>query len=198
MLASTIRRTGPRRPAWTRRLLLVGVIGAATPVGGASQVFMTQAEALALAFPPPATIERQTAFLDEAELEAARRLAGPGVQVDQRVVTYYVARRVDRPVGVAYFDAHRVRTMREVAMIVVLPGGTIERVEVLSFLEPPEYMATGPWIEQLDGRALTDDLAVDRAIVNLTGATLTAGALTRASRRVLSLHQVIDPFRATD
>ena len=83
-------------------------------------------------------------------------------------------------------------------MIVVLPDDTIDRVQVLSFLEPPEYMAPGPWVEQLDGRSLSADLAVNRAIVNLTGATLTAGALTRASRRVLSLHQVIDPFRATD
>ncbi len=168
------------------------------PLPGSAQVFMTQEEALELAFPPPAIVERSTAFLNEGQLESARRLAGSGVRVDQRIVTYYVARRGGRPVGVAYFDAHRVRTMREVAMVVVSPLGSIERVEVLSFLEPPEYMASGPWVEQLSGRSLDEELAVNRGIVNLTGATLTAGALTRASRRVLALHEVIRPFEVTD
>jgi hypothetical protein len=161
---------------------------------GSAQVFLTQEEALALAFPSPVTIERRTAFLDEAQLARVRDLAGGGVEVEQRVVSYYVGRSGTVPVGVAYFDAHTVRTVREIVMVVVDPSGAVDRVEVLSFLEPREYMASARWIEQLYGRALTDDLAVDRGIVNLTGATLTAGALTEATRRVLALHQVIRPF----
>lgn len=172
-------------------LLMLGQL----PVPLTGQVFLTQEEALELAFPPPATLERATAFLTDAQLEAARRSAGDNVSIGQRVVTYYVGRDGPEPLGVAYFDAHRVRTVREVVMIVVTPDDAIERVEVLSFLEPPEYMASGPWIEQLPGRTLTDELAVDRGIINLTGATLTAAALTAASRRVLALHRVIQPLR---
>lgn len=163
---------------------------------GSAQVFLTQDEALALAFPAPATIERRTAFLDEAQLSRVRELAGSGVVVEQRVVSYYVGRRGAAPIGVAYFDAHTVRTVREIVMVVVDPAGGVDRVEILSFLEPREYMASAPWIEQLSGRALTDDLAVDRGIVNLTGATLTAGALTAAARRVLALHELIQPLES--
>jgi hypothetical protein len=161
---------------------------------GSAQVFLTQDEALALAFPAPATIERRTAFLDEAQHARAQELAGTGVKVDQRVVSYYVGRMGSAPLGVAYFDAHTVRTVREIVMVVLDPAGTVERIEVLSFLEPREYIASDRWIEQLHGRALTDDFAIDRGIVNLTGATLTAGALTAAARRVLALHEVIRPF----
>lgn len=150
-----------------------------------------------MAFPPPATIERRTAFLDEAQLSLVRELPGGGVEIEQRVVSYYVGRRGGEALGVAYFDAHTVRTVREIVMVVVEPAGTVERVEVLSFLEPREYMASDPWIEQLHGRALSDDLAVDRGIVNLTGATLTAGALTSAARRVLAVHEVIRPFESS-
>jgi len=170
-----------------------GCLAATTPA--TAQVFLTQEEALRVAFPPPATVERETAFLDEDQLSVARRLAGDDVRVDRRVVNYYVGRLGSESLGVAYFDAHRVRTMTEVAMVVVTPEATIGRVEVLSFLEPPEYRASGRWIDQLSGVVLTEDLAVDRGIVNLTGATLTAGALTRASRRILALDQVIRPRR---
>lgn len=168
------------------------------PAGADAQVFMTQDEALSAAFPEPATVERASAFLDEAQLDSARALAGDDVRIEQAVITYYVGRRDGRPVGVAYFDAHRVRTMREVAMFVVTPDGRIDRVDVLKFAEPREYMASEAWIQQLVGRTLTDELAVDRGIVNMTGATLTAGALTRASRRVLALHRVIDPLTGED
>jgi Na+-translocating ferredoxin:NAD+ oxidoreductase RnfG subunit len=155
---------------------------------------LTQSEALRIAFPEPATIERRTAYLSERELEAARALAGPGVEVEQSVVTYYVGVRDDRPVGVAYFDAHRVRTLPEVVMIVVSPEGTVERVEVLKFSEPPEYRLPENWLRQLRGHALTDELALKRAIVNMTGATLSAQAITQATRRVLALHEVIRPL----
>ena len=190
-------RPAPRRRFRGVAALLLGVLGLCGRGGDlAAQVFLTQDEALALAFPSPATIERRSAFLDETQLSRVRELAGSGVEVDQRVVSYYVGSRGAAPLGVAYFDAHTVRTVREIVMVVVDPSGRVDRVEVLSFLEPREYMASDPWIEQLYGRALTDDLAVDRGIVNLTGATLTSAALTSAARRVLALHEVIRPFES--
>ncbi len=122
--------------------------------------------------------------------------AGGEARAIPGVVPYYVGRRDGTPLGVAYFDAHRIRTMQEVVMVVVSPAGTVERVDVLRFLEPPEYMAPGPWIDQLTGAPLSDDLAVNRGVVNLTGATLTAQAITRAVRRVLALNEVIRPLAA--
>lgn len=173
-------------------LSLAGLTLLAAPAAG--QTLMTQAEALEAAFPGASSVERRTAYLSEAELERARRLAGQGVEVDQAVVTYYVAHEEGRPVGVAYFDAHRVRTLAEVAMVVVGPGARVERVDILKFMEPPEYRAPDGWIAQLHGRPLDEALSTDGAVRNLTGATLTARALTAAARRVLALHHVIDPL----
>ncbi len=109
-------------------------------------------------------------------------------------MTYYVGTLDGRSLGVAYFDAHRVRTLPEVLMIVVTPEARIERVEILSFKEPPEYLVPPGWLRQIVGRRLNDELSVKGAIVNMTGATLTSRAITGASRRVLALHQVIDPL----
>jgi Na+-translocating ferredoxin:NAD+ oxidoreductase RnfG subunit len=164
------------------------------PSVGAAQVRLTQQEALRLAFPEPARIERRTAFLDDSDLEWARELAGSGVAIDRRLVTYYVGFRDETPLGVAYFDAHRVRTLPEVLMIVVSPEGRVERVEILKFSEPPEYRAPQSWLGQFDGRALMDRLSLKGSIVNITGATLTSRAVTAAVRRVLALHRVVRPF----
>lgn len=167
---------------------------ATAPLPGRAQL-LTQDEALALAF-PEATTERLTAYLGDQELDRARALAGSDVEIQQTVVTYYVARRGQEKLGVAYFDAHRVRTEQEVTMIVVGADDRVRRVETVSFREPPEYMAPERWMRLFDGRELSPELSVRRDIPNITGATLTSGAVTRAVRRVLALHQVIDPLGA--
>lgn len=152
-------------------------------------------EALRIAFPEPARIERRTAFLTEDQLARARELAGPGVDVDQSVVTYYVGVEDGKPLGVAYFDVHRVRTLPELLMVVITPGGRIERVEVLRFHEPPEYRPPAGWLKQFEGAGLTDALSLQAGVVRITGASLTSHAVTGAVRRVLALHRVIGPLK---
>lgn len=192
-VAARLRRADLPVWSWARATMIALSISAA---GGeaAAQVRLTQQEALRLAFPEPAVIERHTAFLEDADLEAAARHAGPGSEVEAHVITYYVGLRGDVPLGVAYFDAHRVRTLPEVLMIVVAPDARIERIEILKFSEPPEYRAPDGWLEQFSGKKLTEDLSTKGSIVNITGATLTSRAVAGAARRVLALHKVIDPF----
>ncbi len=178
-------------------LVVPCLLGGVASLPAMAQVRFTQDEALRLAFPEPATIERRTAFLGESELEQARQLAGADVPLDQRVVTYYVGQSAGGPLGVAYFDAHRVRTLPEVLMIVVTPDERIGRIEILRFSEPPEYRAPQGWLSLFSGRGLQEGISLKGAIVNMTGATLTSRAVTGASRRVLALHQVIQPLEAS-
>jgi len=162
-------------------------------------------EALAGAFPPPATVERRTAFLSAQDLSAIQASAGRDAPVTQRIVTYYLARKDGKPVGVVYFDSHRVRTLNEVVMIVVQPrdsgkAGTdrIRSVEVLRFAEPPEYHASDPWLDQFKGKSLNPELSLKRSIANMTGATLTSNAIVRATRRVLAIHDRVRPFASAE
>jgi Na+-translocating ferredoxin:NAD+ oxidoreductase RnfG subunit len=200
MLRSAISSRPGRTLAGARsrqrgRAFVVAQFLCALSAGGAgAQQVTTQEQALARAFPGADTIERRTAYLDEAQLADAGRRAGKGVDVRQSVVTYYVALENDRPVGVAYFDNHRVRTLPQVIMVLVTPDARIRRIEVLKFMEPPEYRAPPAWLAQFDGKPLAPSLALKRDIVNMTGATLTSDAVTKAARRVLALHAVIAPL----
>lgn len=180
-----------RTPLLSALLLLMGV-GAGSPAPAVAQS-LTQEEALALAFPGAQTVERRTAYLDAAQVARAGALAGDGVEIESGVVTYYVALSEGRLLGVAYFDPHRVRTLPEVLMFVVDPTGRIRRTEVVRFQEPAEYRAPDGWLGQFEGRVLDDALSLKGEIRNITGATLTANAATRAARRILALHAVIAP-----
>ncbi len=177
------------------RLVLVGCLLGAIAGPVRAQARLTQDEVLALAFPNAASIDRKTAFLSEVERKRAERAAGEGARVAQNVVTFYLAVDVrGAPIGVAYFDAHIVRTLDEVLMIVVGLDDAIRRIDVVRFSEPPEYEASDRWLETIVGKSLNEELSLKGDVVNITGASLTARAVVRASRRALALHAVIEPF----
>ena len=173
---------------------LTAALLASVASGLGAQTLLTQEEALALAFPGAEAIERRTAYLTEDQLAQARVLAGEGVSVETSVLTYYVALREGRPLGVAYFDAHRVRTLPEVLMVVVGTDDRIRRIELLRFQEPPDYRPPPAWLERFRGQGLDAELSLKGGVVNITGATLTSDAVTDAARRLLALHQVVRPF----
>jgi hypothetical protein len=177
-------------------VLATGLLLAGAAATLSARVFLTQEEALRLAF-PGAAVAHRSAFLTPAQQKEAQRLSGD-TDSPAALVNFYVATSKEgHAVGTAYFDTHVVRTMPETIMVVVDPAGAIARIEVLSFLEPEEYLPRPRWYEQFAGKALDDELSTKRAIHPVTGATLTVRATTDAARRVLALHRVLQASPAS-
>ncbi len=152
-------------------------------VSASARVLMTQDQALAGVFPGGA--KREKFFLTPQQVAAAK--SESGVDFDDQLIVRYAG-----PDGrYAYFDTHRVRTMPETVMVVVKADGSIERIDILSFDEPTDYFPRPRWIDQLRGRKLDRELALDRGIRPISGASLTARAIVNASRKVLALHHVL-------
>lgn len=181
------------------RTVVVLLLLLATARSGSSEVRLTTDEALALAF-PGCSVEREIVYLTDEQREAARDLAGAEIEV--RVLHPHVAHCPDEDgelavAGTAYFDVHRVRTLSETLMIVVSPEGMVQRIEILRFDEPPDYIPRQPWYDQFDQQKLDSDLQLKREIRPVTGATLTAQVTTAAVRRILALHQILSAPPAT-
>jgi hypothetical protein len=148
----------------------------------------TSQEALALVFPGTQLVRKEH-ILTEPQAERVKVLCLgdlPG-----RWIVAYEARRDGRLAGVGFFDTHRVRTLNETLLVAVSPEGRILRVEAVAFREPAEYMANQAWIRQFEGKELDAQLSLKGSIHPLSGATLTAHAMTTAARRCLALHQVL-------
>jgi electron transport complex protein RnfG len=174
------------RPRQIRTACLVFTLALASRAGAAPG--LTKEEVLALAF-PGAQIVRHEHFLTEAQQARVKELAG--TELKTRFIVAYEARQDANLVGVAFFDTHVVRTLPESVMVAVSSKGVILRVEVVQFREPDEYRAPAAWTKQLEGKGLTPGLSLKAEIHPLSGASLTAGALVDASRRVLALFQLL-------
>ena len=179
-----------------RRILVLFMVLLACPIfkhkQAIAQVLLTQDEALALAFPDASEFERTTAFLDNQQAEQIEQLVG--TPPDRLTITHYIALQGGNPIGVAYFDAHLVRTLNEVLMVTIGLEDEILSIEVVAFAEPPEYKAPDGWLELFDGKSWEDDLSMKGDIPNLTGATLTTRAVKRTVERILALHRVLNPL----
>jgi len=165
-----------------KRFLLLAML---VTTAAHARVLMTQEQALATAFPATVKVTRQKFFLTPEQVAAARRESG--VDFDDRLVVRYAG----SDGRVAYFDTHRVRTEPETVMVVVNADGSVDRVEILAFNEPTDYFPKRRWLDQLLHRKLDGELALNRGVRPISGASLTGRALVNATRKVLALHHVL-------
>jgi FMN-binding domain len=170
-----------RRFSW----FVASIAIATTPAIG--QVKMTTKKALELAF-PQCKFERKTITLSAKQRLAIARLSGR--KFTKSMAFAYIARRDKKVVGTAWFDVHKVRSKRQLLMVIVTPQVTVDRVEVLAFAEPKKYATPERWLRKL-GQKKLGRLRAGKDIPRITGATLTVRATTRCVKRILSLHQVV-------
>ena len=158
-------------------------------LGVSLQAQITREEALAAVY-PGASIRAERVFLTPAQQKQALTLGN--ADVASALVARYIASRDGKVVGRAYVDTHVVRTKKESLLVSLDQDGKVVRVDVTAFFEPTEYRASEAWLRQYRDRTLTDDVAVNRAIRPIAGATLTARAANDAVRRVLAIDSVLE------
>ena len=163
--------------------VLVVIITAPTAFGQ-----LTREKALEAVY-PGAAIRAEQIFLTPSQQKQVLQTADTDVPTAQ--YARYVATREGKIIGYAYIDTHTVRTKRESLLVSLDANGGVLRVDVTAFLEPSEYRPPEAWLRQYRDKALSDDLAVNRAIRPIAGATLTARAVNDAVRRVLAIDQIL-------
>lgn len=155
------------------------------PGSGRSEVRYSRDQALKLAFPRADRIEPRNLFLNDSERAAVGRAAG--THLDSGLYTFYVGYRGGEVTGYAAIEAATVRTQPATVMVVLNPDRSVRLVEILAFFEPPEYRPQQRWLAQFGGRRLGPQLRVGSDIQGITGATLSAQALTRQVRKTLAM-----------
>lgn len=137
---------------------------------------------------------REALLLNEDEQKVCAEVAGQ--KSVGALVSRYVVRSKEGLVGYAYLDKHRVRTLPQTLLVALDAEGAIVGVRVLAFHEPAEYMARDGWLKQFVGKTAKDEIRMKKNIDGITGATLTARAVTQSARRVMAVHQVLEKREA--
>ncbi len=152
-------------------------------------VLYAKNEALQLIFPEADSIKPEAIFLTGEQAARVEELARS--PLESPLLTVHVGRKGDETLGYAFLDIHIVRTQPEALFVVLTPEGTVDTVLIVAFHEPQEYMPSERWQAQFPGKTLTRDLQVRRGIAPISGATLSAHAMTDSVRRALAVYQVV-------
>ena len=171
------------------RRIVIALLALLAAAPAAAEVFLSQREALALAFPGADRIEKKSVVLHESQVRAVERLSG--AELESKLVTLHQGYRGEELLGTALIDVHTVRTLPEAFLVVLSPDGHVTALRMLAFYEPSEYKPTGRFLAQFDQRTLGPELRLGGAIHGIAGSSLSSRAVTSGVRRSLALYQVL-------
>lgn len=166
--------------------LYAAILSAPLSVG--AEVIMTEAEALAQAFPGQA-INKRIVTLTEAQIALVQKAARSKLPSAEIVI--FEASGEHGFSGRAYLDTHIVRTETETVFTVINPDGTVKMVLMLTFLDHPDYKPSPRWLKKIDGKKLDGNLQRGEGVPNMVGATLTVDGVIGATRRALAVDALI-------
>lgn len=131
-------------------------------------------------------VEKKTLLLSTDEVKDLQKaVKGP---VKDHVIRYYAALdKNKKAAGFGFLLTARVRTKNMSALYLVDKSGKLKGIEILQFMEPPEYEPDSRWRRKFMDKTEKDDLVVGSGISNITGATLSARAVSEQARTVLAI-----------
>lgn len=138
-------------------------------------------------FYPECKIKEENIFLTPEQIKKAE--SSSGLKIDSKLLNRKIA-TCSGSEKYIYLDTHVVRTQKEVLMV-VLDQIAIERVELLSFYEPSEYIPGKKWYELFQNTKKNVPVKLGENIPFISGATLTARATVSAVKKIVALHETI-------
>src|SRR5690349_139693 len=151
-----------------------------TPASVWGKVLHSREEALALAFPDADRVEPQVFTLTEDQQQQVARLSATPVETKQG--SFYIGYKNGQVSGYAFLDTRTVRTLPGTFLVVLSPAGAVQKVMVLAFHEPEDYLPPERWLQQFEEKTLGPEVQLHRGIHGVVGATLSSQAVTNAVR----------------
>lgn len=169
-----------------RRIVLTVLLLAA---GVKAAVLISPEEAMKLAFGEETAVTKKSRMLSAAQLKQVAQIAAekPG----GKIYRVYVAEAAGRRAGVGILLSRKVRTKNAAVLYMIAPEGTMKRIEIVAFNEPPEYLPGPEYLGHFEGRRAGERLQVGDTVPMLSGATLSARTVTDGARLALALYAVL-------
>ncbi|HHD75935.1 MAG TPA: FMN-binding protein [Campylobacterales bacterium] len=133
------------------------------------------------------SVEKKSLILTKEDVKTIQSNAHS--KVDSKVVRYYKITKDNTPLGNAILLKKRVRTKIAAILYIVDNNNSMLGIEILSFKEPSEYKPSQEWQKMLVGKTAEDTLVAGDDIPTISGATLSARAISNSARLALSIAQ---------
>src|SRR6266481_9461834 len=183
--------THSKRAAW----LTASAVMAASALPAAGEVYLNEAQALAIVLGERAVVRKEQKALDEAlrtKLERSSNLHFP-----ESSYTFFIAGQAGKAEKYAIQMNEIGKTEPITFMVGMSPEGKVTEVLIMVFRENRGWeVKEKRFLNQFRGKTLRSSIRVDEDIINYTGATLSSKAVARGVKRALFLLDAFYPGEA--
>jgi len=171
-------------------LLLTLIFGLSTSPLYAKTVTLTPKEALQLFFEKSERVVSEKKEIDTALRDSIeKRLGAP---FKKKSIVFYLGKTGKKTDGYALIDSQIGKTEPITFMTLIDPSGRVKTVEILVYRESHGgEVRSKRFLRQFTGKKMGDRLELGRGIANISGATLSARAMSRGVKRALILWDII-------
>jgi Na+-translocating ferredoxin:NAD+ oxidoreductase RnfG subunit len=175
-----------------KKLLLLLLI-LTTPLAAkelSERVYLTQEEALNVAFPKSTSIKESQLKLSEQDKAAIE--AAMGMKLKQNNYTVFKGYKNDNFLGTAYILDQLGKYYPITMMIHVLPDHSVGNVRIMIYRERiGAEVRKNRFLKQFRRKTLANKLLVDRDIDGITGATISSWSVATAVKKALHLSHLV-------
>jgi thiamine biosynthesis lipoprotein len=183
--------THSKRAAW----LTASAVMAASAVPASGEVYLNEAQALAIVLGERAVVRKEVKTLDEA-LRAKLERSG-NLRFPESSYTLFIAARDGQAEKYAIQINEIGKTEPITFMVGMSPEGKVTDVVIMVFRENRGWeVKEKRFLNQFRGKTLRNSIRVDEDIINYTGATLSSKAVARGVKRALFLLDAFYPGEA--
>lgn len=139
---------------------------------------------------PGSNIKIKNIILNDDQIKKIKEISG--IEQDEKMISFYLVQENGKTNYYAYIDVHRVRTKDEAVLFIIGKNAEIEKIKILSFREPNEYKPNEKWLQQFEGKSLSNSsFRYKYDIDGISGATFSGLAMSENARKVLAIWKVI-------
>jgi len=130
-------------------------------------------------------VEKKSLILTKEDVKTIQSNARS--KVDSKIVRYYKITKDNTTIGNAILLKKRIRTKTAAILYIVDSNNTMLGLEIINFKEPLEYKPSSGWQEVFVGKTSEDKLTPGDDVPTISGATLSARAITNSARLALAI-----------
>lgn len=131
------------------------------------------------------TIGQKDISLSNSQRNALQNQAK--AKIDSSKIRFYIVKRSHKDVGYGVLLVQKIRTKRAAILYIVDAHEKIKNIEIIAFKEPSEYKPYRSWLDSFIGKSMSDNLKSGEGISTISGATMSARAISNAARIALAI-----------
>jgi len=153
-----------------------------------AKLLISPFDAMMLNFGEDVSIHKKSILLSSKEAEAISKLSN--IKLKTKLYKTFTASKEGKILGYGILALYKVRSKNTAVLSIISLDGSLKALEIVAFNEPIEYLPSKRWIEVIHDKHLSPSLAVGKDIPSISGATMSARAVVKASRIALAIYEV--------